>query len=436
MIFTVLFDTIVDSGFTNALIRKKDADNKDYNTVFVANILLSCFLSVILFVCTPYISSFFKLPELIPLMQVMSCVIIINAFAIVQRALLTKRLDFKTLTKISVISNFSSGAVGITMAFWGFGAWSLVAQQITSRFMQSILLAFFSKWKPTIMFSVERFKELFSFAWKLLVSSIINNLWKQVYSIVVGKCYSVETLGLFSRANHMSQLFSVNLTNVAQRVSFPALSSIQDNEERMKSAYRRVIKVTMLVCFVCMLGLSAISKSLIEVLLGEKWLPCVPFLQIICFQKMLYPLHAINLNMLQVKGRSDLFLIIEIVKKCLAVFPVMLGIFVGIYWMLLGSVIIGVIDYWVNAYCSGKLINYSFIEQVKDILPSFGISLFLFVALFAMSYIKISSYMLLPIQLIVGGGIVIVICKYMKMEEYDEIGNILKPLLKKNRQHE
>lgn len=432
-IFTVLFDTIVDSGFTNALIRKKDADDKDYNTVFVANIVLSSLLSALLFVCSPYISLFFKLPELTSLMKVMSCVIIINAFAIVQRALLTKRMDFKTLTKISVTSNLTSGAVGICMAFFGFGVWSLVAQQITSRLMQSLLLTVFGRWRPRLSFYKERFSGLFSFAWKLLVSSIINNIWKQIYSIVVGKCYTVETLGLYSRANHMSQLFSVNLTNVVQRVSFPALSSIQDEEERMKSIYRKVIKITMLVCFICMLGLSATSKSLIEVLIGAKWLPCVPFLQIICFQKMLYPLHAINLNMLQVKGRSDLYLIIEIVKKILGVIPVLFGIFVGIYWMLISSVVIGIIDYFVNAFYSGKLIDYSIMNQIKDIVPSFFVSLFMFGVLFSMSFINISPYVLLPLQVLTGGLLVIFICEYFHLEEYYEVKKLAFSMVKKIR---
>ena len=330
-IFTALFDTIVDSGFTNALIRKHDADDKDFNTVFVSNLLISIALGLLLFFCAPLISEFFKQPELTPLTRAMSCIIIINALCIVQRVMLTKRLDFKKLTKISVAATTISGVVGILMAFYGYGVWSLVMQQIVSRVMQMTLLFVFNRWKPSLTFSRGSFKELFGFSWKILVSSIINNIWKQVYTIVIGKCYTVDTLGLYSRARHMSELPSVNLTNVVQRVSFPALSNIHDDNQRQKQAYIKVIKLTMYVTFACMLGMAACAKSLIMVLIGEQWLPCVPYLQIICFQMMLYPLHAINLNMLQIKGRSDLFLIIEIVKKIIGVIPILLGVFVGIF---------------------------------------------------------------------------------------------------------
>lgn len=430
-IFTILFDTIVDSGFTNALIRKKDADNDDYNTVFVSNNVASIVLCIVLFFIAPYISVFFKQEELTALTQVLSCVIIINAFSIVPRAILTKRIDFKSLTKISIISNVISGVTGIILAFLGCGVWSLVAQQIVSRSIRSFLLFFYTKWKPALTFSYRKFKELFSFAWKILAASMINSLWKQVYTIVIGKCYDVKTLGYYSRAHQMSELFSVNLTNVVQRVSFPVLSNIQDDEERLKSIYRKVIKLSMFVSFVCMLGLSAVAKPLIVVLIGEKWLPCVPFLQIICFQMVLYPVHAINLNMLQVKGRSDLFLKLEIIKKIVGVIPVLLGIFVGIYYMLIGSVVVGFFAYWINSYYSGHLINYSFWEQLKDIASSFALSFIMFLVLFAMSFLDIPYLLLLIIQLCVGMIIILSLCEFCKLEEYVEIKEIVKPLRNK-----
>lgn len=430
-IFTALFDTIVDSGFTNALIRKHDADDKDFNTVFVSNLLISIALGLLLFFCAPLISEFFKQPELTPLTRAMSCIIIINALCIVQRVMLTKRLDFKKLTKISVAATTISGVVGILMAFYGYGVWSLVMQQIVSRVMQMTLLFVFNRWKPSLTFSRGSFKELFGFSWKILVSSIINNIWKQVYTIVIGKCYTVDTLGLYSRARHMSELPSVNLTNVVQRVSFPALSNIHDDNQRQKQAYIKVIKLTMYVTFACMLGMAACAKSLIMVLIGEQWLPCVPYLQIICFQMMLYPLHAINLNMLQIKGRSDLFLIIEIVKKIIGVIPILLGVFVGIYWMLFSSVIIGFFDYWINSYYSGRLINYSFGEQVKDILPSFFVSSTMSVVVFGMSYVHVSEYILLPLQFIVGIGIIVALSRVFRLQEYWEIKNIVLTTLKK-----
>ena len=428
-IFAGLFDAIIDSGFTNALIRKNDSDNDDYNTVFISNLFVSIFLSLLLFCSAPYISIFFKQAELTQLTRTLSCVIFINAISIIPRVLLTKQLDFKTMTKISIISNVISGLIGIIMAFCGCGVWSLVAQQIISRLMRTFLLNYCVRWKPVYSFSYARFRDIFSFAWKLMVASVINNLWKQVYSIVIGRCYDVKTLGYYSRANHMSELFSVNLTNVVQRVSFPVLSNIQNEEENLKKVYRKVIKFSMFVSFICMLGMSAVAKPLIVVLIGEKWLPCVPLLQIICFQMVLYPVHAINLNMLQVKGRSDLFLRLEIIKKTVGIIPIILGVFVGIYSMLIGSVIIGGFAYWINSYYSGRLINYSFLAQVKDIFPSFGISLIMFMVLFLMSFVDIPSFFLLILQMTVGAGIVISLCEFIKLEEYVEVKQLLKPFI-------
>ena len=290
-IFIMVFNSIVDSGFSNALIRKKDASDKDYNTVFITNLLLSVLLFVVLYNCAPAISRFFDQPQLIPLTRVMGSVVIINAFAIIQRTILVKQIDFKTQTKVSLISSISSGVVGIGMAIGGMGVWSLVGQQISRQLLNTLFLWVYNKWWPKLQFSLDSFRELFNFGWKLLVSGLIDTVWKQVYQFVIGKFYTTETLGQYTRAQQFSSIFSSNLTTIVQRVSYPVLSSIQDEKERMKAAYKKVIKTTMLVTFVCMLGLAAVAKPMVLVLIGEKWLPCVTFLQILCFSMMLYPLQ-------------------------------------------------------------------------------------------------------------------------------------------------
>lgn len=295
-IFIMVFNSIVDSGFSNALIRKKDASDKDYNTVFITNLLLSVLLFVVLYNCAPAISRFFDQPQLIPLTRVMGSVVIINAFAIIQRTILVKQIDFKTQTKVSLISSISSGVVGIGMAIGGMGVWSLVGQQISRQLLNTLFLWVYNKWWPKLQFSLDSFRELFNFGWKLLVSGLIDTVWKQVYQFVIGKFYTTETLGQYTRAQQFSSIFSSNLTTIVQRVSYPVLSSIQDEKERMKAAYKKVIKTTMLVTFVCMLGLAAVAKPMVLVLIGEKWLPCVTFLQILCFSMMLYPLHAIKVR--------------------------------------------------------------------------------------------------------------------------------------------
>ena len=430
-IFIAVFNSIVDSGFSNALIRKNDAKDIDYNTVFITNLVLSVVLFGILYVSAPFISGFFNQSQLIPLLRVMGIIVIINAFAIIQRTILVKKVDFKTQTKVSLISSITSGIVGIGMAFSGCGVWSLVGQQISRQFLNSAFLWIFSKWYPKVQYSAQSFKELFTFGWKLLVSGLIDTVWREIYQVIIGKCYTPAALGLYTRAQQFASICSSNLTTVVQRVSYPVLSSIQDDKERLKSGYKRTIKVTMLLTFTLMLGLAAVAKPMILALIGEQWLPCVPFLQIVCFQMMLYPLHSLNLNMLQVQGRSDLFLKLEIIKKIIAIGPLCLGIFVNIYWMLVGSVIIGFISYYLNAYYSGPFLDYSIKEQVKDILPSFGVAIAMVLPVYAMSYIPMNSFILLPLQILTGAFITIIICETIKLPEYIELKGIAMPIIYK-----
>ena len=424
MIFISVFDSIVDSGFSNALIRKHNADDTDFNTVFWSNMALSIVLCVVLFCCAGPIAHFFKMEQLKPLTKVMSSIIIINAFAIIQRTLLVKRIDFRTQTNISVIASISSGVIGIGMALAGCGVWSLVGQQISRQVLNTVFLWVFNKWYPKIVFSWNRFKELFNFGWKILVTGLINTIWKELNQVVIGKFYSSATLGQYTRAQQFGSIFSTNITSVIQRVSYPVLSSIQEDKVRLKSAYQRIIKLSMFVTFILMLGLAGISKNFVYVLVGPKWMECIPMLQIICFGLMLHPLHAINLNMLQVQGRSDLFLILEIIKKTIAIGPLLLGIFVNIYWMLFGGVIAGLIDYFLNAFFSGRFINYSIPEQLKDVTPSFLIGLVSGITMFVIGLLPGSPFAILPVQLIAGAFVAVFLCKLTKMSEYNELKNI------------
>lgn len=425
MIFIAVFNSIVDSGFSNALIRKIDATDVDYNTVFLFNLLLSVVLFAVMFFLAPAIASFFEQPQLEPLSKAMASIVIINAFAIIQRTIFVKKLDFKTQTKVSFISSVVSGIVGIWMALVGLGVWALVGQQISRQMLNSILLWINAKWYPKLQFSIISFKELFSFGWKLLVSGLIDTVWKEIYQVVIGKFYNTSTLGQYTRANQFASIFSTNLNSVIQRVSYPVLSSIQDDKTRLKYAYKRVIKVTMLVTFVMMLGLAAVAKPMVLLLIGEQWLPCVPFLQILCFNMMMYPLHSLNLNILQVQGRSDLFLKLEIIKKIIAVGPLLLGVFIDIYWMLLGSVFTGFAAYYLNAYYSGIFLNYSIKEQIEDILPSFGVAFVMAIVVYVLSFITISPMFLLLLQVAVGAILTVLICEMCKLQEYYELKSIV-----------
>jgi O-antigen/teichoic acid export membrane protein len=430
-IFIVIFNVILDGGLSTALIRKEKVSETEYNTVFYSNLIISVFLALLLVVCSPFIASFFKRLELIPLLRVMSLVLIINSLAIVQQTKLTREIQFRLQTKISVISHVGSGVIGIVLALVGFGVWALVAQQISSRLLATLLFWLYGRWMPRLMFSWYNFKELFGFGWKLLVSRVINSLWGQLYQAVIGKFYSPYTLGLYTRAIQYAHMFSSGVSDVVLKVSLPVMSSIQSEDERLITAARKIIKTTMFVTFVFMMGMAAVAKSLVFVLIGEKWLPCVPMLQIVCFNVMFNPLSYINENLLTVKGRSDKILILQIFKIVLTIIPLLLGVFIDIYWMLIGSAVVSWLAIFLYTYYTNKYFNYSAIQQIRDISPSFGVALIMAVAIYLFNFLPVSGYILLPLQIIVGFGLVVIIGKIMKLEEYQYVRDVFWGLIKK-----
>lgn len=440
-IFTAICNCFIYSGFGSALIRKKEATEDDFSTVFIFNLGMSILFYVVLFLCAPLISEFFDRQELVALIRVSTFSMIISALAATQRTKLTKRIDFKTQTKITIISAIIRGTVGITTAFLGWGVWALVAQDLVGTSMTTILLWHYNKWIPKMRFSKKSFHELFGFGSKLLASGLIDTIWKEIYQVVIGKCYTPATLGQYTRAIMFSSILSSNVTSVVQRVSYPVLSSIQDDKLRLKEGYRRIIKITMLISFYGMLMLAAVAKPMTIVLIGEKWLQAAVFLQIICFVSMLYPLHAINLNMLQVQGRSDLFLRLEIIKKVIAIGPLLLGVFISIYWMLVGSVLTGFFAYYLNSYYSGPMIGYSVKEQIKDILPSFFVSatasLFAFLPVLIYDLIwhsnnwQVAAFVIFPLQLIIGIAVFIILNERIKKSEYIELKGIVSSIYNK-----
>lgn len=424
-VFTAIFNVILDGGLSTALIRKKGVTNEDYCTVFWTNLLLSFILTAILYLCAPFISFFFNRPELTPYIHVMSFILVINALSITQQARLTILIDFKTQTKISLIAHSLSGIIGIVMAYVGFGVWALVAQQMTSRLFTTLLLWIYNKWWPSILFSWKSFKELFGFSWKLLVAEVINSLWTQLYNVVVGKYYNPQMLGQYTRAQQYSQLVSSSISDVILKVSLPVMSSIQNEDERLLRAFRKMIKITMLVSCLLLIGMAASAKALIYVLIGEQWMPCVPMMQILTFVLLTNPLSRININMLTVQGRSDIQLILQIIKCVLAIGPILLGIFVGFYWMLLASVVCSWFSIILNSYYSGKKFHYTWWMQLKDIAPSVIISIIMAVPVYLLSYLPISYYIILPLQLVVGFVLSIALCEAKQLEEYVELKTIV-----------
>lgn len=401
MIFIAISNSIVDSGFSNALIRKPDATEEDYNTVFYVNMALAAAMYILLFFSAPAIAGFFKSDILVSTLRVLSTILFFNAASIIQRTNLVKKIDFKTQAKVSIISSLISAVVGIGMALTGYGVWSLVGQQLSRQIANAIFLWIFNHWTPKRVYSWKSFRELFGFGSKLLISGLLNTIYDNIYQFVIGKFYSKADLGQYTRAQQFNTIFSSNLTAVIQRVSFPTLSNIQDDAERLKAGYRKIITLSMVISFACMLALAAISKPMIIILIGEKWMPAILFLQIMCLYGMLYPIQALNLNMLQVKGRSDLFLYLEIAKKIIGIIPVILGILYGIAIMLLASVGTSIIAYFLNSYYSGKLIGYSSWQQIKDISKPFLISAIASIPAWLLQFTNLPIVAMLTLQIII-----------------------------------
>lgn len=431
LIFTTVLNGIVDSGFSNALIRKKEVTDEDYNTMFTTNMAISIVLYVLLFISAPLVSDFFHRIELTALVRVTGLILFLNALSITQVTILTKNIDFKTKTKASLVSAIISGVIGIAMAFMGYGVWSLVAQQLSKQLLYTLCLWVLNKWWPKFTFYNDSFKYMWGFGWKLLASGILNNVWNQLYQVVIGRCYTSSTLGHYTRANECASIFSSNLTTIIQRVTFPVLSELQDDKKKLLVSYRKLIKVSMFVTVICMFALGAMAEPMIYSLIGPQWHQAATFLPFICITMSLYPLHAINLNMLQVQGRSDLFLYLEIVKKIITLIPIFIGAFVGVYWMLCASIFTGFIAFLLNSWFTGKFLNYSSWQQLKDVLPSYLIALLIGFIVYLLKFLPLSFNLIFPLQILATIIVGWIVNQIINLEEYCEIKNIVQTVIKK-----
>ena len=433
-IFIAVSQAFVDSGFGRALIRKKSCSSVDYSTVFYFNMVVAIVLYLALFFSAGFIASFFDEPELELLVKVLGLGIILNSFAIIQHTILTRDINFRVQANVTVIASVGSGAIAITMAALGFGVWSLVVLTLSRFFLNSLFLWVWSNWKPDLIFSKDSFTDLFSFGSKLMLSSLIDTAYQNIYLLVIGKYFSASDLGYYTRADQFRKLPSQNIMAVINRVSYPVLSSIQDEHERLKTNYQKLIRSTMFVTFVLMLGMAAVAKPMIITLIGEKWLPSVSYLQLLCFVGMFYPLQALNLNMLNVKGRSDIFLKLEIIKKIFAVPVIIVGVIWGIHAMILGMIIQTLIAYYLNSYYSGRFIGYSTLQQVKDVLPSFIFALAINAVVYSLNYIlSFEAWTMLIIEIALGGILVITLGELLRMKDYLYLKNIIKEQLVKKR---
>nr|ANF29988.1 teichuronic acid biosynthesis protein TuaB [Hafnia alvei] len=374
-IFIAIGQVFIDSGFSSALIRKNDRSNIDYSTAFYFNIFVAVIFYIVLFITSPFISDFYQQPELTSLTKVIGLSLIINSFTLVPRTILTVSMNFKAQAKASICSVIIGGVIALTLAKCGYGVWALVAQTLSMALCNAVFLNVVAKWIPSLNFSKESFSYLFGFGGKLLASGLLDTAYNNLYQIVIGKKFDVVNVGQYTQANQISSIPAMTMTNVIQRVTYPMFSHMQDNHKKMQEYYLLTIKVAALFIFPLMAGIAIISKPLIHMFLGSQWGEASNLIMVLAFAYMLYPIHAINLNILQVKGRSDLFLKLEVIKKILGLAIIAITMQVGILYMCIGLLFHSYISLILNTYYTEKLTGLKIKNQVKEIFPIWIITL-------------------------------------------------------------
>ena len=431
-IFMTLSTSLVDSGFTGALTRKKDAVKADFDTVFYFNLAVSCLLYAVLFFCSPFIARFFREPILIPVIRILGISLVINAFGIVQKIILVRRIDFRTQAWISLVSSFAAAVAAVAMAFYGFGVWSLVVLQVGKLAVNTILLWSVSKWHPGLCFSRKSFRDMFSFGGRLLITSIISTIWSEMYSFIIGKMYSSSVLGQYSRADKVKNMVTSNVSSVMQKVSYPVLASIQNEGERQINVYRKVLKTTVLISFTAVFGVWAVAGPFILTVFGDQWLPAVGYLRIMCFSGLFLPLMMCSANVINADGRSDITLVLEILKTVMGLIPVVFGIIFSVEALLWSMVGVSFILFVVHAAYVSKVIHYSVGRQLADILPTLCVSIVMALIVNAMNMLAIPQWLLLLLQICAGGTIVVLAYEFVyKSTEYRDIKNELFRLIRK-----
>lgn len=368
-IFIAVGNVLVNSGMSNSLIRTKNITELDYSTVFTFNLIISILIYFLIFISADKIANYFLTPVLASIIKVYCLTFIINALSVVQLTKLSKDFKFKIQMKISIISVLCSGVLGIYLAYHDFGVWSLVYMYLSQSILSTILLWIYSGWIPDFNFSTEKLKSHFSFGYKLMISGLLDCIFNNSYLVIIGKVFSPTQLGYYTRADSFKQLTSVNYATAISKVTFPILASLNDNTYRLKNALRNSIQMTVFVTAPIILFCGLMAKPIFKLLFTETWLPAVPYFQILSIVGLLYPLHSFNLNILQIKGRTDLFLRLEVYKKVLVAISLLFIFPFGIYGLLWGQVFVSILGFFINTIYSKSLINYKTTEQIKDIFP-------------------------------------------------------------------
>ena len=431
-IFLAVFQTFIDSGFSQALIQKQDRSEVDYSTVFYFNVGISIVLFFVLFFSAPLIAGFYNTPILTPVTKIVALNLLIIAFSVVPRAKFTVLIDFKTQAKASLTAVVISGAVGIWMAYNGFGVWALVYQSLLNNGINTLLLWILSKWLPLWTFSLVSFKKLFSFGSKLLLSALLDTVFRNIYTLVIGRKFTAQDLGYYSRADQFAQFPSTNLSGIIGRVAFPVMCEVQNDDEQFRNVFYKFLRTSTFLIFPLMVGLAALAEPLIRLVLTEKWLGAVVLLQILCFAFMWFPVHGLNLALLQAKGRSDLFLKLEIIKKIVGVIILIITIPFGIIAMCVGLVVSSVLCMPINTYYTKKYFNIGFFQQMRYIFPSLFLSGSMGIIIFLLTQLKLSDIYTLVLGISVGCLYYIGAVALFNMKEWQELKIIHRTLFAKN----
>lgn len=429
-VFISIANVFVSSGFGNALIQKENTTQKDYSSVFYFSILMGIIMYVLLFFAAPFIANFYNEESLIPVIRILALSLIIAGINSVQQAYVSKTMQFKRFFFSTIIGTVISAVIGIYMAYKGFGVWALVAQMLSNQIINTCVLWFTVKWRPTLEFSINEMKKMFNYGWKLLLSSLLDTIYNNLYSLAIGKFYSAKDLGYYNRGRNIPNMIITNINGSIQSVIFPALSNCQNDKIRLKAMVRRSIITSTYIIMPAMMGLAAVSKPLTVLLLTEKWLPSVPFMQFSCFILAFWPIHTANLQAINAVGRSDIFLKLEIIKKIIGFSIMIISIPYGLNIMMIGSCFSAIISSFLNASPNKKLLNYGYGEQIKDLLPAIFLSMCMGGIVNLWIFLDMNVILTLGCQVITGIIIYFLGSKLLKLESYTYIVNMIKTMKK------
>lgn len=430
-VFTTILQVFVDSGLGNALIQKKEADDLDFSTVFFTNIAFCSVLYLGIFLCAPLISSFYGKAEMTAYIRVLSLTVLISGVKNVQQAYVSRHMLFKKFFFSTLGGTITAGIIGVIMALAGFGVWALVTQQVINLAIDTTILWITVKWRPHWKFSIERLKGLFSFGWKLLVSSLLDTIYSDLRQLIIGKMYSSSDLAYYNQGKKFPQLVINNVNISIDSVLLPAMSNVQDDREHVRNMTRRSIKISVYVMAPLMMGLAFCATTLVRLVLTDKWLPVVPYLRIFCITYMFYPIHTANLNAIKALGRSDLFLKLEITKKAVGMVLLFSTMWFGVMAMAYSLLISSALGQIINSWPNRKLLNYSYINQLKDILPGILLAVFMGICIYPIQIIGLPDVMTLIVQVALGAVIYIGGSIVLKLDSFQYLWGVVKPLLKR-----